>query len=442
MNYIAAFVCSLIFAFSIHAQKPDEVLATATGQTYTTKNLSPEAQKLYADLPVSVASARKELLLQMIDGIVFEIEAKAKNQTVEKLLGDVKAKVANPTDAEIQAVYDANKAAIGDKALAQIRPQIVAFLRRGPEQKAAQSFAEALRLKYKVSFGKDVNAASLKPSETLAVINGGRTITVQEYEEKNKLALYEHRANVFDQIKANLEQVVFSGLLETEAKSLNIASSDLLAREITDKMRDFSPEERNELQTALRNRLSTKYNVKFLLAEPMPIVQNISVDDDPAQGAASAPVTVVMFSDFQCPACAAVHPVLKKIAANYGERVRFVVRDYPLVSIHENAFNAALAANAANKQGKFFEYSEILYRNQDRLDRESLGRYAADLGLNTKRFELDLSDEKTAAEIRKDMADGASYGVNGTPTVYVNGIKVRQLTAENFRSAIEKALKQ
>ena len=442
MNHIAAFVCLLVFVFSIHAQKPDEVLATATGQTYTIKNLSPEAQKLYADLPVSIADARKELLLQMIDGIAFEIEAKAKNQTVEKLLSDVIAKVPNPTDAEIQTVYDANKAAIGDKTLAQIRPQIVTFLRREPEQKATQNYAESLRLKYRVSFAKDVNAASLKPSDALAVINGGKTITVQEYEEKSKLALYEYRANVFDQIKANLEETVFSGLLEAEAKSLNIASSDLLAREITDKMRDFSPEERIGLQTALRNRLSTKYNVKFSLAEPTPIVQNISVDDDPAQGAASASVTVVMFSDFQCPACAAAHPVLKKIAANYGERVRFVVRDYPLVSIHENAFNAALAANAANKQGKFFEYSEILYRNQSRLDRESLGKYAADLGLNTKRFELDLSDEKTAAEIRKDMADGASYGVNGTPTIYVNGVKVRQLTAENFRRAIEKALRK
>ncbi len=239
-----------------------------------------------------------------------------------------------------------------------------------------------------------------------------------------------------------MEQAVFTNLIETEAKSLNIASNDFVAREITDKMRAFSDEERFELQGALRNRLFAKYKVNFSLKEPPPIVQNISVDDDPSQGKPNAPVTVVMFSDFQCSGCAATHPVLKKIAAEYAEKVRFVVRDFPLINIHENAFSAALAANAADKQGKFFEYSEFLYRNQDKLDRQSLIKYAADLGLNTKRFELDLNDEKTAAEVRKDMADGKVYGINGTPTVYVNGVKVRQLTAESFRNSIEKALKK
>ena len=441
MKYITAFFCLIVLAFSVSAQQTDEVLAAANGQTFTVKNLSPEVQKLYADLPAAIAAVRKDLFTRIIADVLFETEAKAKNQTIEKLLDDVRAKVPMPTDAQIQAVYEANKAAIGDRTPAEVRPQIVAFLRREPEQKALQNYVEILRQKYKTLPGKEVNSPNLKPTEILATING-RTISVQEFEEKNKLEFYELRANIYDRIKADLEDAVYSDLLAAEAKSLNIAASDLMAREVTDKMREFSDEERFQLQNALKNRLFAKYKVNFSLKEPTPIVQNIAADDDPAQGKPNAPVTVIMFSDFQCPACAAVHPILKKIAAEYADKVRFVVRDFPLINIHENAFSAALAANAADKQGKFFEYSEILYRNQDKLDRASLIKYAADLGLNTKRFELDLSDEKTAAEVRKDMADGKGYGINGTPTVYVNGVKVRQLTAESFRNSIEKALKK
>lgn len=442
MKLVFALTFSVLFAFSLFAQKPDEVLASANGQTYVVKNLTPEAQKLYADLPATIAAARKQLLAEMIADAMFDIEAKAKNQTIEKLLADVKTKVFAPSDTEIQGVYDANKAALGGKTLAETRTQIVAFLRREPEQKALQTFLESLKTKYRITPGKDVNAADLKPTDILITVNGVRKITAREFEEKNRLAVYEFEAEVFDRVRADLENAVFSDLLEAEARSLNVAASDLMAREVTDKLREFSDEERYALQDVLKKRLFAKYKAKFSLKEPTPVTQNISVDDDPAQGKATAPVTVVMFSDFQCPACAGVHPVLKKVLAEFPDKARFVVRDFPLVDIHENAFQAALAANAANRQGKFFEYAEILYRHQNRLDRESLLKYAADLGLNAKQFELDLNDEKTAAEVRKDRADGETYGINSTPTVYVNGIKVRSMSANGFREAIEKALKK
>jgi protein-disulfide isomerase len=171
-------------------------------------------------------------------------------------------------------------------------------------------------------------------------------------------------------------------------------------------------------------------------------VQNISIDDDPTQGKTTAPVTVVMFTDFQCPACAATHPVLKKVLAEYADKVRFVVRDFPLVQIHQNAFQAALAANAANAQGKFFEYIEILYKNQTVLDAASLKKYADEAGLNQKQFALDLSQPKFADEVRKDMTDGKTYGISATPTIFVNGVKVRNLSAQAFKTAIENALRK
>jgi len=129
------------------------------------------------------------------------------------------------------------------------------------------------------------------------------------------------------------------------------------------------------------------------------------------------------------------------VIAEFPGKVRFVVRDFPLESIHENAFAAARAAGAANAQRKFFEYSEILYTRQDALDEASLKRYAAELGLNAAKFELDFNSPVAAAEIRRDVDDGESYAVHSTPTIFVNGIRAREFSAAGFRSTINGALR-
>jgi protein-disulfide isomerase len=432
----------LFLSFTCLAQKTDEIIATANNQNYTARDLSPEARQEFENLPKTLANVRQSLLEQQISDMLLESEAAAQKTTVEKLIGkEVKLKVAAPSEAQIKAVYDANRAAIGSKTLDEIRPQIIAYLRREPEQKAYNEFLSNLKIKYKAALGKDVNAPNLTRFEALATV-GGKQITVESFEAKNKMMLAEYEADVYEHTREALEQVVFSNLLMAEAKAQNIEASDLIAREITDKMKEFSDDERAKLETALRDKLFKKYNAKFLLKEIAPVAQNISVDDDPAQGKATAPVTIVMFTDFQCPACAATHPALKKVLAEYVDKVRFVVRDFPLMQIHENAFQAAVAANAANAQGKFYEYVEVLYKNQNALDAASLKKYAADLGLNPKQFELDLASQKNADEVLKDLEDGKRYGISGTPTVFVNGVKVRTLSEQGFRNAINKALKK
>ena len=441
MKFITAIFCLLIFTFTSFSQKADEVLATANGQKFTIKDLSPEAVEAFESLPKTIGEFRKSLLEQQIVETLFETEAATRKLTVEKLIEtEVLNKIAAPTDKEIQVVYDANRDSIGGKTIAEVRPQIVAFLRREPEQKALAEYLSDLKVKYKAALGKDLSAPNLKPFDTLANVNG-KAISVENFEAKNKLRLYEFQADIYDQIQQLLEQKVYDSLIAAEAKAQNIEAGDLIAREITDKLRDYSEEERLQLQTALEKRLFQKYNAKFLLKSPAPIVQNISTENQPSQGRQTAPVTVVMFTDFQCPTCSAVHPVLKKVLAEYGDKIRFVVRDFPLTTVHENAYRAALAANAANAQGKFFEYAELLYKNQNALDKDSLEKYAADLGLNQKQFDLDLTSEKFAADVKKDMSDGKNYGITGTPTIYVNGVKVRELSAEDFRRTIDQALK-
>lgn len=441
MKFIAVCFCLIIFSLSYAAQTPDQVLATANGQKFTVKDLPSEIGQAYANLSKNGVAMRKAMLEQQIVETIFETEAKTKNQTLEKYLEQIRAKVPAPAEKDIQAVYDANRTAIGNKTLAEVRPQIVSFLREEPEQKALLAAFNTLKTKYKVVISKDVNALSLRPVDVLATV-GTKRITVQDFEAKNKIMLYEAKAKVFDAVKFALNELIYNALISAEAKSLNLETSDLIAREITDKMRDYTNDEREQLETNLRQRLSAKYKTQILLKEPVPLVLNIPTANAPFKGSATAPVTVIMFSDFQCSTCSATHPVLQKVLAEYGDKIRFVVRNFPLTTIHENAFQAAIAANAAQAQGKFFEYTEVLYRNQDALDADSLKKYAGELGLNLQQFELDLQSERLAAAVRKDMADGRSYGITGTPTIFVNGVKVRVITTEGFRDAIDKALKK
>lgn len=426
---------------AVFSQKPDPPLATANGKTYTTADLSPEAQKLYESRDTLITDARKQLLGFMINERLLDIDAAARGVSAESLTAAVKAKVPPPTEAQIKAVYDANRRALGDNTIEQARRPIVEFIRRDAEQEAVNKYLESLKTKYKTVYGRDINAPDLRPIDLLAAVDG-KSISAEEFENKYKLTLYDTRADAYDKIRGALEDQILADLINAEAAAQKIEPTTLIANEITNKLRDFSDDERAARESAFKKGLFEKYSVKMLLKEPEPVVQAISVDDDPAQGPVAAPVTVVMFNDFECPACAATHPVLKKVLAEYAGKIRFVVRDFPLTTIHKNAFNAARAANAANAQGKFFEYAELLYAHQNDLDDTSLKKYAADLGLNVKQFEIDFSLEKTAAEVRKDMADGKAYGLTGTPTVFVNGLAVRRLSAEGFRGAIDRALKK
>lgn len=423
----------------VFSQKPDEVLATATGLTFTASSLSENVRKNYLSRDAAVAAERTRLLVSLSREVLLEAEAKAQGITGDALLAAELKSVANPTAAEIKAVYDANRSAFGTSTIEEVRPQIVGFLRNGAEQRALTDLAERLKVKHKFIAGKDINAPDLKPADTVFTV-AGKAVSAGEFSERYKAQLYDLNAAILTQTSYDLENTIFNTLLEQEANARNVETGDLIATEITNKLREFSEQERLALQEALRLKLFQKASVKILIKEPDPVAHNVSADDDPATGKADAPVTVIMFSDFQCSACAATHPVLKRAISSYTDKVRFVVRDFPLESVHENAFRAALAANAARAQGKFFEYIEVLYRNQDTLDEASLKRFAVELGLNTKQFELDFTSEKAAAEVRKDMADGDRYAVRSTPTIFINGVKAQRLSEAGLRAMIDRSL--
>jgi protein-disulfide isomerase len=149
---------------------------------------------------------------------------------------------------------------------------------------------------------------------------------------------------------------------------------------------------------------------------------NVTVQPtDPAVGAASAPVTIVEFSDFQCPFCQRAAPTLKQVRDKYGDKVRVVWKDFPLTQIHPQAFKAAEAGRCAAAQGKFWEFHDRMFGNQQALQPEALKQYAADMGLDAAKFGQCLDSSQFAEAVRDGVAAGQKLGVNSTPTLYING---------------------
>jgi len=176
--------------------------------------------------------------------------------------------------------------------------------------------------------------------------------------------------------------------------------------------------------------------------QPLPaeVAANIAKGKGPAFGPENAKVTVVEFSDFQCPYCSRAASAVDEIKKKYGDRVRFVFRQFPL-PMHENARGAAEAALAANAQGKFWEFHDMMFQNQGKLTRESLEEFAKQAGLNVPEFKKALDSKTFAADVDADVKLGESVAVNGTPTMFINGARVQNPTSfEAIAQQIDGAL--
>ncbi len=146
--------------------------------------------------------------------------------------------------------------------------------------------------------------------------------------------------------------------------------------------------------------------------------------DSYVTGNPQAAVTLVEFGDLQCPACVAAHPTMEKLRQQFGDRVRFVFRQYPLERIHAYALHAAEATECAGQQGKFWQALDRLYKAEGDLKDASLERYARELGLDMTSYHACLADPATAARIQRDVADGHALGVRGTPTFFLGNERI------------------
>ena len=457
-----------------------EVLGTVNGVKITRADLSPQVQQRVALLQQDVVEARKRELDLQINSILLEAEAKKRNTTTTKLIeAEVLAKTVEPTAAEAEAYFNKNKAGIEQQAgrsvaFAEVKDSLIAYLREQKQQERAGQFAQALRtggqVKKNVEFATPPATAADR-ARVFAIVNG-KNITSADIEE----ALLPLIAGVQEQLyllrKGDVDMKINDTLLNTEAQKRGITTRAVLEAEIISKTpviteaqaldfynknkerigsTDFAQvkyqiiqylqeQEQQKLEGAFVERLRNSASVQTFITPPTPPVFKIATDDQPTKGNPNASVTVVEFTDYQCPSCAATQPVLEKLITEYGERVRFVVRDFPL-NMHPEARKAAEAAEAAREQGKYWDFIAILFRNQSQLKPAQLKQYAQVLGLDRAKFDAALDDGRFADKVERDMIDGQKFGVSGTPTFFVNGRRTKDITYEALKAAIDEALK-
>ncbi|OGL95426.1 hypothetical protein A2348_02150 [Candidatus Uhrbacteria bacterium RIFOXYB12_FULL_58_10] len=166
---------------------------------------------------------------------------------------------------------------------------------------------------------------------------------------------------------------------------------------------------------------------------------DVVTSDDPSLGSENAALTIVEFADFGCPYSREESFVVRSMAALFGDRVRIVYRDFPILELHPEALAASEAAECAAEQGRFWEYHDKLYANQTDHSDDALIRYATELNLNAGEFKRCLSSNRNLREIDEDYADGVEAGVRGTPTFFFNGIRIPGAIPEDtFMKLIER----
>jgi protein-disulfide isomerase len=165
-------------------------------------------------------------------------------------------------------------------------------------------------------------------------------------------------------------------------------------------------------------------------------VHNIPVADSHIRGNVNAPVTIVEFSDFECPYCARLQPTLKQVLDAYPDKVRLVYKDFPL-SFHKQAQNASRASLAAGEQGKYWEMHDMIFQNFKGLTEDKFKGFAEKLGLDMERFMKDFKSGKYDARIQRDIKLGMSIGVRGTPSLFLNGKRMSSRSFDTFKSMIE-----
>lgn len=171
-------------------------------------------------------------------------------------------------------------------------------------------------------------------------------------------------------------------------------------------------------------------------------IYSIPLGDAAIRGPNNAPVTVVEFSDFQCPFCAQTTPVIEQLLAAYPKQVRFIYKQFPLEQIHQNAMPAAKASIAAKNQNKFWEMHDELFKISRELTSENIRAKAQQIGLDMKKFDADMASPATEKAVRDDLAIGRSVDVQGTPTLFINGKRVMNRSLDGLKAMVDEEIKK
>jgi len=301
------------------------------------------------------------------------------------------------------------------------------------------------------------------PPDTVVATMNGQKITAKDLDEKIGAQLAQIEEQKHNARKQGLENMINERLLEDEAKKRGMTTDALVKAEVEDKVPAPTEEEIKKFYDAnqarmggmtyeqMKDRLAqylsnTPKQAKFremitklresagvkvtLPAPPKPRKQVAATG--PSRGPSDAKVTIVEFSDFQCPFCSRAHDTVEEVMRSYAGKVKLVYRQMPLTQLHPNAMKAAEASLCAHDQGKFWEYHDTLFKNQQALQVDKLKEYATQMGLD--------GAQKSEA-VQADMKDGEKVGVQGTPAFFINGVFLNgAVPIDEFREVIDTEL--
>lgn len=179
---------------------------------------------------------------------------------------------------------------------------------------------------------------------------------------------------------------------------------------------------------------------QFFTSIAISFIVDVDITGSPFKGPADAPVTITLFTDFECPYCRQVNPLLDEVMERNPKNVKLVFKNMPL-KFHKLAEPSAKAALAAGEQGKFWPFHDRLFAEQ-KLAEDTIKKIAADLKLDMPRFEKDMESAKIESQLQKDVLDAQSAGVTGTPTIFINGRTPRQRSPEGFQTIIDEELQK
>jgi len=330
--------------------------------------------------------------------------------------------------------------------------------------------ALCLTLVVSCSKGGSSPTAIIKPTgDVVATINGA-PISTSELDASVKNQMSRLDTQIYQIRKQGLDSLIDQRLLDEAAKKKGMSTEKFVKEEIDAKITEPSEEEIRSLYEARKGKENLPFEkvkaqlISFLkqnrkmraqqdlvaslrkdaevkiILEPPRI--KVDVGDYPFMGPKDAKVTLVEFSDYQCPFCKRVRPTIWQLVDEYKDKMRYVFMDFPL-SFHQFARKTHEAAHCAGDQGKYFEYNRKVFDNQTNLTIDDLKKYAKELMLNTTRFNQCLDKGAHAKDVEKSVELGASVGVTGTPAFYINGVQLsgaQPITA--FKAIIDDEIKR
>jgi len=313
-----------------------------------------------------------------------------------------------------------------------------------------------------------IGSIAIAPAATV----GDASISMAELNALAESKLTRLRADEFAIKRRILEERIQALMFEGEARRSSMSVDDLLKSQIDDKTKPVTSEEARAVYESSRermapnlseeetirqittsmfkqrvvqrrteyvNELHAKHDVQVFLEPPR---IRVRATGGPSRGPETAPITIVEFTDFQCPFCSRAMPTLQSLEEKFGQKVRLVFKHYPL-PIHKEANRAAEAAVCAEEQGRFWEMHDKLFTDPNRLSATDIARYAQESNIEPSRFNDCLASGRGAERVKLDRAEGEDYGVSNTPTFFVNGrFLLGAVPLGTFASVVEEELQR